>query len=467
MADALASGASDSNIVRVQPPSPAPNYKGEFMVHFKHYKNGATLIYRHVKRRHTSVVAGFVFGRNRDKFPEPSAHFCEHMFFKETETRNKKQLRQDILDTFTMKNGRTGLSYTEIDFCRANKKLEECFALASDMLLNTKFSNKCVESERGVIRQELVQALNNPNRLHGFAKIRSLTSEYNKNTMVLGSEEEINAITPKTLKHFRDETFVSQNFVISIVGGISCSRAIHLANKYFINKLKSNPSYTIDRTMDAEYNKPGNMNIEFYPFNKSICSIIFKLDKELVSIKTVQTMKMLSGICNSVDGKLNGKLRDKGLIYTGYLTYYDDPDHEYMEIRWECSNDNVNKCIETIGEVLKDLRKNKLEDSLIEKKIENYKLSRDEASARNIYPSRLFTRYLLYGKEDFSKKLSKEYRKTYENLTAQDLQGFCKNIFSKPENIHVVILTGEKEPKFYSYEEIQNILTSDKKVKGK
>ena len=50
----------------------------------KNYKNGATLIYRHERRKHTSVTAGFIFGKNRDNYPEPTAHFCEHMFFKET-----------------------------------------------------------------------------------------------------------------------------------------------------------------------------------------------------------------------------------------------------------------------------------------------------------------------------------------------------------------------------------------------
>lgn len=437
------------------------------MVHFKHYKNGATLIYRHVKRRHTSVVAGFVFGRNRDKFPEPSAHFCEHMFFKETETRNEKQLRQDMLDTFTMKNGRTSLSYTEIDFCRANKVLEQSFALASDMLLNTKFSNKCVESEKGVIKQELVQKLNNPGALSWFVRTRSLTTEYNKNTMVLGSEEEINAITPKDLKRFRDEVFISQNFIITIEGGISYLKAKHLAKKYFVGKLKSNPDFCVDKTMLQTYDREGNINIENYPFNKSICSIIVKLDDEMFSIKTIQSMRMLANICNGVNGKLLGKLRDNGLVYSASIMRDDMKDHLLMDIHWECSSDNVNKCIDTIGEVIKDLRKNPVEESLIQKKIENSKLGKDEATPRNVYPSRLFHNYLMYGKENFSKKLAKEYKKTYENLTAKDIQDFCKAVFSRPENIHVAILTGEKEPKFYSYEEIQNILTSDKKIKSK
>ncbi len=370
-----------------------------------------------------------------------------------------------MLDTFTKKNGRTNFFYTEIDFCRANKKIEDCFALASDMLLNTKFSKKGVESEKGVINQELVQKLNNPHTMHYFAELRSLSSEYNKNTCVLGSQEEINSITPKILKDFRDNTFISQNFVITIEGGISYFKAKRLAKKYFISKLKSKPDYNVDRTMIHNYDRQGNMVVENFPFKKSTCSIIFKVDKSLESIKTNQTMRMFSNICNEFNGKLVGKMRDNGLIYSGALGWDDIPDHNLIQIYWECSSDNVNKCFDTISEVLSDLRKNTVDEKLIQKKIENYKLSRDEATQINIYPSRLFYKYLTYGKDDFSRKTNKAYKKAYESLTAKDVQDFCNQVFTKPENIHVTILTGEEKPNFYSYEQIQKMLTSGKKAK--
>lgn len=69
----------------------------------KIYSNGATLIFKHRKRKCTSVVAGFAFGSNRNNYPEPTAHFCEHMFFVETENRSKETLKQDMLNTFSMK----------------------------------------------------------------------------------------------------------------------------------------------------------------------------------------------------------------------------------------------------------------------------------------------------------------------------------------------------------------------------
>ena len=105
----------------------------------KIYKNGATLIYRHSRRKHTSVTAGFILGNFRDKFPEPTAHFCEHMFFKETKNMTQYQLVKKRNKYFSLKNGKTGFKYTCVEFCRSNKIIEPCFEFTSDILLNTHF----------------------------------------------------------------------------------------------------------------------------------------------------------------------------------------------------------------------------------------------------------------------------------------------------------------------------------------
>lgn len=425
----------------------------------KIYNNGAILIYRKLKRKHTSVEAGFVFGKNRKNYPEPTAHFCEHMLFKETEKYKGKQLGEKINEVFTMYNAHASPYYIWIDFCRANKVIESCFKLASEMLLNTKFSKKCVDSEKGVIKQELVDQLNNPNYIARMAKERVLSTDNLPNERVCGTVEEIDAVTPKGLEKFKREVFISQNFLITIEGGISYAKAKKLAEKYFINKLKSNPSYPVDKTSNEIYDKKGNMNVEYFPFGKAICSIIIKIDESLENIKTDATMNMFTKICNGPYGELVKKLRNKGLVYGARIVNNQIRKHYYFRVKWECVNSNVNKCIDEIGNLFKDLRNNKIEENILTQKKENVKLSKDESYQGSIYPSNLFGKYLDYGKDDFSKKINKQFDKIFDNLTPDDIQNFCKEVLSKPENIYVSILTGEKDSNFYSYEKIQEILT--------
>ncbi len=434
----------------------------------KVYDNGATLLYRKRKRKHTSVAAGFLFGNNRKKYPEPTAHFCEHLFFHETKNRSEKQIVEQMKTVFSMKNARTSPYRTYIEFCRSNKIIEGCFELASDMLLNSKFPAKIVESEKGVIKQELNRRLNNPQVLHSYASYRSLSTEFpQNNSRNLGSEEEIDAITPKILKKFRDEVFVSQNFIIAIEGGISYFKAKRLAKKYFINNLKSNPDYPVDKTTGIVYDRSGNLNVEYFPFSKSKCSLIFKLDEDMENDKNYQILSMLSQLSNGLGGKLFMKLRNNGLVYNATLTFSSLKKHSLVEIIFDCVTENVNKCIDKIGEVLRDFRQNKFEESQIQNVIQNRKIGEDEATPACIFPPKLFNLYIDYGKEIFSKKRKRETKKIFEKLTAEDVQEFCKTVFSKPENLHVSILTGDKNAQFYSYAQMQEILCSDKKRRKK
>lgn len=425
----------------------------------KIYSNGATLIFKHRKRKCTSVVAGFAFGSNRNNYPEPTAHFCEHMFFVETENRSKETLKQDMLNTFSMKNGRTNPFYTEIDFCRSNKALEECFALSSDMLLNTKYETKFINSEKGVIKQELVRKLNNPDALSYYTLLRTTTSKDIKNSLTLGNEDEIEAITAKTLKKFRDETFISQNFVISIEGGISFLKAKHLAEKYFIKKLKSNPSYPVDQSIIFKQTREGNLNIENYPFKKSICRIAIKINQEFESQLTEKSAQMFCNICNGINGKLLGALRENGLVYSAGLGYNPTPKQNMLHFNFSCSTENVNKVINETGKCFEEFRTTLVEEELIKQIKKNEKLFKDEMTSK-IYPSDLFANYLTFGDRILSKKHRKTDKKIFDSLTPNDVQNFCKMVLTKPENIYVAILTDGSEKDFYTYEEMQKILTS-------
>lgn len=441
-------------------------FKGFFMpIKVKKFKNGATLVYRHRKRTYSSVVAGFVFGRNRDKYPEPSAHFLEHMFFQETENRNKKQLSQEQSAILPKSNGGTNLFYTHIVFMRANKAIEPCFKLTSDMLLHTKFSKKLIESEKGVIKQELMGRLNNQNIRFGRAQARSLASQYTNNSYIIGSEEEIEAISAKDLQKFRDDNFISENFLITIEGGISYFKAKRLARKHFINKLKSNPFYPVDHTVQPDFDLKGNMNIESFPISKAKCSIVIKIDESLENIKTEQTLRMLRRLCNQFPGGLlQSKLREKGLVYSAYLS----PDcgiknHWTFNVYWECMPNNFNKCIDTIGQVFKNLRTNLIDAKLVEQEKQQALLAQDETCPAPIYPSKLFDNYLRYGVEYYSKEVKKQSKKCFNSLKPQDIQTLCKNILSNPENIHVTVLTEKTDFDFYDYPTIQKILTGKTK----
>ena len=63
-------------------------------------KDGAVMIYRKHKMKCTAVEAGFVFCGNRNKYPEPTAHFCEHMLFQGSQHLSDKEIKEN--DNFAL-----------------------------------------------------------------------------------------------------------------------------------------------------------------------------------------------------------------------------------------------------------------------------------------------------------------------------------------------------------------------------
>ena len=429
----------------------------------KNYKNGATLIYRHFQRKHTSVSAGFIFGDNRDKYPEPTAHFCEHMFFKESKKMTQFQLVKKRNKIFSLKNGRTGFKFTCIDFCRSNKILEPCFDFSSEVLLNTHFLKKHVESEKGVIKQELTKRLNDPLRKLEYATYRTIRDHLNSDYSILGSFEEIDKMDVETLKKFHNECFISQNFFICISGGISYFRAKKLAEKYFIKRLKSNPKKKSEKTIEIKNNKPGNMNIEYFPLEKSWCNISIKVESELETTKSQTIIDLLTKVSNSTVGLIGLTLRNSGLVYKADIVGGQiRKNNSFLSLNFECSSENVNKIIDVLSSKLCDFANSQITQELIEEQKNKRKYEKDEEIQKNIYPNKDYFLYFQNNGNLLTKKYEKEYNKEFNSLTSNDIQEFIKTILSKPENLYVTILSNKGPENFYTYEQMQKKLMCPK-----
>ncbi len=433
-------------------------------MHFKEKKfnNGAILIYSKVKRKHTAINAGFVFGDARQNYSNAIPHFCEQMLFNGTQKHNKEELTQIIDQTFSFKlNAITTLFYLYVTFCRSNRVLKPCCEVVSEMLLNTKFVEETLEKEKGVIKEESRTILNSPIELLSYAKDRTYYNKYTENMVEIGTEEEINAVTVEALQKFVDDIFISGNFIISIQGGISFFKAKQLAKKYFVNKLRNDNKAVCEKNIVRELDKPGNLNVEYGETKNAMCVLMFKIDKEFENMKTKKILQMLTRIYSGINSGLLGKLRDEGLVYNLNISYTASEKSFYrFYINWQCSESNVNRCIDLIGKFFRELRtSNIITDEVLKQEREKMKIEKDEASSVDIFPSFCISDYLFFGNQN--KNYYKKLNKALKNLKAQEILDFCQKAFVKKENIYMTILCKDKTQKFYSYEEIQDILTKD------
>ncbi len=431
-------------------------------------KNGATLLYKKRRMKCVSVAAGFVFGENRNNYSEPTAHFCEHMLFQETTKHNKEELKRLTQQIFSSNyNAFAETSSLFFQFLRANKMFEKALELSSEMLLETKFSPRLVKNEKGVIQQELVHALSNTQRKNIIMRDQNRGLKYSNKTQVLGSAEEISQIKAKDLQKFRDEVFISQNFIFSIVGDISLFKAKRLSNKYFVSKLKSNPSYPVNREIDVFVEKPGNLCINHYNSKEKIIgSISFKFP--VFDEKKFQIVNMMCYLLTGIGGDFFELLRSKGLSYHCRVCINKYIDRNFLVFEFESSSDNVNKIIDQIGKLIHKLKTEKFDETRLDFIKNDVEYRKKEKTKNKFDESQSLLRaYLQDGTKYFTKKANKRVKKLFNSVTADDILNLSNEIFSTPENVYVAILTGQKDNDYYSYEKIQKIVTgkSGEKVK--
>ena len=149
------------------------------------------------------------------------SHFAEHLFFKGTHRRpTSKEISQDIEGVGGIMNGGTDKELT-IFWCKvAGPHFSVALDVLSDLLLNSRFDNKEIERERGVINEEIKMDLDLPQqRVHALTD-ELLWPEQPLGHEVIGYKETVSSITRKKLLDHVARRYLPNNTVLSIAGDI-------------------------------------------------------------------------------------------------------------------------------------------------------------------------------------------------------------------------------------------------------
>ena len=149
------------------------------------------------------------------------SHFAEHLFFKGTHRRpTAKEISQDIEGVGGIINGGTDKELT-IFWCKvAGPHFSVALDVLSDLLLNSRFDNKEIERERGVINEEIKMDLDLPQqRVHALID-ELLWPEQPLGHEVIGYKETVSSITRKKLLDHVARRYLPNNTVLSIAGDI-------------------------------------------------------------------------------------------------------------------------------------------------------------------------------------------------------------------------------------------------------
>ena len=182
--------------------------------------NGVRIVTEHVPGVRSASLGLWVgTGSRHEKASEGgAAHFIEHMVFKGTERRSARQLAQEM-DAI---GGQVNAYTTKESTCFYARSLDEHLPRAMDLLCDmvfcSRFDEKDVETERGVILEEIGMYEDTPEDL---CSERLMAAVYKGTPLarpILGKKATLEQMTGAWLKEYKDAHYLPGDIVVSLAG---------------------------------------------------------------------------------------------------------------------------------------------------------------------------------------------------------------------------------------------------------
>ncbi len=416
---------------------------------FKVYKvDGVTLLYQ--RRRVNKGVRfeiNILSGSGDEKIPG-SMHLMEHMFFNGTTKHSSDELGKLMRAQNTRINASTGNSTVKIYTTNSVRNFEKDFALCTEMLFDSTYSQKMIDKEVGVVEQEINRFLDDNERFCAWQICQKIYKHPCYKEHTLGTAESIRKIKEKDLKKILKEKFVCENIVVSVSGNVSARKCRKMISRYIVGKIERGTNQYVEYQKLAINGAPC-MVVKKKPTNKTCLYVAIKCDG-LADIKNNYIFDVYSQTLNRIKGRLWNTLREENsLVYSYGVNRTCGFSDGYINYQMFTSADKINACIDALAVMLKDLRANGITKQEWENFKSEEKVREDlEIEGFERQANRNLWNYIYWGKSR-----EKEYEKLEKKITYEEVNEYIKNM-SLNENIWVSIVGDVDKRKIYSHKQI-------------
>lgn len=170
-------------------------------------------------------------GRNERIEQNGIAHFLEHMAFKGTKRRNALQIAEAIEDVGGYINAYTSREVTAYYARVLREDTGLALDVISDILTNSVFDAREIEIERGVILQEIGQALDTPDDVIFDWLQEEAYPDQPIGRTILGPSERVRSFGRDDLTGFVAEHYGPEQMILSAAGAVDHDQLVKLAEQ--------------------------------------------------------------------------------------------------------------------------------------------------------------------------------------------------------------------------------------------
>ncbi|MEN8894348.1 M16 family metallopeptidase [Planktotalea arctica] len=197
--------------------------------------NGFRIVTEKMLGLKSASIGIWVTAGGRDERLEENgiAHFLEHMAFKGTKTRSSLQIAEAIEDVGGYINAYTSREVTAYYARVLGADVPLALDVIADILLNPVFDEDEIEVERGVILQEIGQALDTPDDVIFDWLQDEAYPEQPIGRTILGPEERVRSFNREDLRRFVSEHYGAGQMILSAAGDVDHDTIVRLAENLF------------------------------------------------------------------------------------------------------------------------------------------------------------------------------------------------------------------------------------------
>lgn len=204
-------------------------------VQYHKLANGFRIVTEHMPGLQSASIGIWVTAGGRHERVEQNgiAHFLEHMAFKGTKRRSALQIAEAIEDVGGYINAYTSREVTAYYARVLAGDVPLAMDVISDIVLNPVFEPDEIEIERGVILQEIGQALDTPDDvIFDWLQEMAYPGQPIGRT-ILGPSERVGSFTREDLSGFVSEHYGPDQMILSAAGAVDHDALVAEAEKLF------------------------------------------------------------------------------------------------------------------------------------------------------------------------------------------------------------------------------------------
>lgn len=197
--------------------------------------NGFRIVTEHMPGLQSAAIGIWVSAGGRHERLEQNgiAHFLEHMAFKGTKTRTALQIAEAIEDVGGYINAYTSREVTAYYARVLKDDVGLALDVIGDIVRNSIFDEREIEVERGVILQEIGQALDTPDDIIFDWLQEESYREQAIGRSILGPAERVRSFSKEDLRRFVSEHYGPGQMILAAAGAVDHAEIVKAAEVLF------------------------------------------------------------------------------------------------------------------------------------------------------------------------------------------------------------------------------------------